>query len=126
MSFRAFSNHPLTKRIVPLLDGQIMSLLLIWIGGNTWIEGTIRGAAIIMVVSAIFGGIATKKDGLDNPLAWFFELIPAVIVVLIAVDTGGEIGGRQDHMGIMAPYLGLILAAPIAGSAIRAILSSKD
>jgi hypothetical protein len=104
---------------------MLASLFLLWLGGNNWIEATVRGAAIVMAVSAVAGGIATKKDGYDNALSWFFELIPAAIVVLFAADVGGDIGGRQDHMRVMGPYLGIILAAPIAGSAIRAILSSK-
>lgn len=122
----AFFNHPLAKRLVPHICGLLMSWFLIWLGQNTWIEGTIRGAAIIMAVSAVFGGLATRKDCLDNPLTWFFELLPAAIVVLYAVDMGGQIGGRQDHMGVMAPYLGVILASPIASCAIRAAFSSKQ
>ena len=122
----ALSEHPMVKRLIPLLYGLIASILVIWLGRNNWIEATTRAAALIMGVTAILGGIITRKDGLKYYLAWFLELLPSVVVVLYAQHVGQGADGRQDHMGVMALYLGIILLAPFVGSSIRFILSPQQ
>lgn len=120
--------HPLCKRLVPLLYGMTAAMLIIWLGGNTWIEATTPVAAMILLATAILGGYVTRRDGLTNPIAWFIEMLPAANVLLFANHVGLSCNADRsvctpDHMGRIAVWLGVIIVSPFVGGVVRYITS---
>lgn len=117
--------HPLAKRLAPNIYGALICFMVVFAGGNTWIEATARVAAAIMMITAFVGGAMTRNDGMTAELLWIPEALPSLAVFILVDRMGLNTDGSAPHMAMNAICLGLIMLAPFLGAAFRHFLSRK-